>query len=149
MSVRVPRGKSDAAVKKIARKLESYQTDHPEAEIEVYRYSPASVRVRVVDPAFHPMSRSDRSKYVWPLLRQLPEETLSEVSMVLLISPDEKASSPVSQEFVADKSCAGQEQHDATGSEDHDHQLALDGGVLDAHGLFLAGGHDGGWPQNF
>lgn len=99
MSVRVTRGKSDAMVKRIVQKLQSYQADHPSAEIDVYRYSPVSIRIRVIDDAFRPLSRADRSKHVWPLLRELPEDTLSEVSMVLLLSPDEKTSSLVSLEF--------------------------------------------------
>jgi stress-induced morphogen len=99
MAVRVPRGKPDAAVKKIARQLEQYLADHPDAEIEVYRQNQVSIRVRVIDPAFRTLSRSERSRMVWPLLRQLPEDTLGEVSMVLLISPEEKETSMVSREF--------------------------------------------------
>jgi stress-induced morphogen len=99
MAVSVPRGKSDSVIKKIAKQLERYQADHPDAEIEVYRKNSVSIRVRVIDPAFRTLSRSQRARMVWPLLRELPEEALGEVSMVLLISPDEKENSLVSQEF--------------------------------------------------
>jgi stress-induced morphogen len=99
MAVRIPRGASDSAVGEVIQKLGRYQADHPAAEIEVYRQNQASIRVRVIDPAFRTLSRSERSKMVWPLLRELPEETLSEVSMVLLISPEEKETSMVSREF--------------------------------------------------
>ena len=99
MAVRVPQGKTDAAIKKVIGQLDRYEADHPQAEIEVYRKNAASIRVRVVDPAFQPLSRSERSRMVWPLLRELPEDVLSEVSMVLLLSPEEKASSLVSLEF--------------------------------------------------
>jgi hypothetical protein len=99
MAVRVPRGKADSAVKKIVKQLQRYQADHPEAEIEVYRRNQVSIRVRVIDPAFRTLGRSERAKLVWPLLHELPEETLSEVSMVLLISPEEKETSIVSREF--------------------------------------------------
>jgi stress-induced morphogen len=99
MAVRVSRGKSDASIEQIVEQLERYEAEHPKAKIEVYRKNASSIRIRVIDPAFHTLSRSERSRMVWPLLRQLPEETLSEVSMVLLISPQEKKTSPVSLEF--------------------------------------------------
>jgi stress-induced morphogen len=99
MAVRVSRGRSDAAIKKIVEQLEQYAVDHPKADIEVYRKNSTSIRVRVVDPSFRTLSRSERSRMVWPLLRELPEETLSEISMVLLLSPEEKKTSLVSLEF--------------------------------------------------
>lgn len=99
MAVRVSRGKSDAAIKRIVEQLKQYEAGHPKAVIEVYRKNSVSIRVRVVDPDFRTLSRSERSRLVWPLLRELPEETLSEVSMVLLLSPEEKKTSLVSLEF--------------------------------------------------
>ena len=99
MPVHVTRGKSDTAIKQIVRQLEKYEAEHPKAEIDVYRKNKVSIRVRVTDPAFQKLSRSERSRMVWPLLRELPEETLSEVSMVLLLSPEEKKTSLVSLEF--------------------------------------------------
>jgi hypothetical protein len=99
MPVRVARGKADASVRDIVRLLERYQAEHPDAEIDVYRKSRFSIRIRIIDPEFRPLSRSQRSQLVWPLLRELPEETLADVSMVLLISPEERESSLGSQEF--------------------------------------------------
>jgi hypothetical protein len=100
MAVRVL-GERDSTVGEVAEVLEHYQSLHPAAEIDVYRYSPVSIRIRVVDPDYQTLSRSERSKLFWPILRRLPEDPLSEVSLVLLIPPEEKETSPVSREFDA------------------------------------------------
>src|SRR5690348_9075238 len=56
MAIRIPRGRSDAVIESIERALQSYQQDHPSAEIDIYRQSSVSVRVRVIDPDFAGMS---------------------------------------------------------------------------------------------
>ncbi|HXD86399.1 MAG TPA: hypothetical protein VN641_07885 [Urbifossiella sp.] len=99
MSPSVPRGKTDPAVKRILEKLNQYQSEHPRARIQVYRQNRFSIRIRVIDPAFQKLSRSERARMVWPLLRELPDDTLTEVSMVLLIPPEEIETSMVSREF--------------------------------------------------
>lgn len=93
------RGDTDPVVEAVVDALRAYQADHPEAEIEVYRRNDVSVRVRVIDPGFTALSRAERSKQVWPVLRRLSEEVLSEVSLVILVSPVERATSFASLEF--------------------------------------------------
>jgi len=92
-------GTSDDATKAIAGALQSYADTHPAAEVDVYRYSPVSVRARVIDPDFRGKSRSERHRTVWPLLYQLDEDNLSELTMLLLLPPDEKEVSDVNRDF--------------------------------------------------
>jgi hypothetical protein len=77
-----------------------YTDAHPGAEALVSRYSPVSVRVRVIDAGFRGKSRSERHRAVWPLLYQLDEDTLSEVTLLLLLTPDERATSAADREFT-------------------------------------------------
>lgn len=93
----------DATSRKILALLrERYMPGHPDAEIEVYRYNSASIRVRIVAPHFADVPRSQRDKEIWPLLRkQLPDDTLSQISLLLLLTPDEQGGSLMNHEFEA------------------------------------------------
>ena len=93
------RGPKDEGVEAIASALEAYALDHPRAEITLYRYSPLSVRIRIVDPAFAAMRRVERNDLVWDRLDQLSEEEQADVNMVLLLAPDEVETSPGNLEF--------------------------------------------------
>lgn len=91
----------DPASRKILALLrEFYLPDHTDAEIEVYRYNSASIRVRIVAPHFADISRSQRDKEVWPLLRKhLPDDILSQISLLLLLTPKEQNGSLMNREF--------------------------------------------------
>jgi stress-induced morphogen len=67
--------------------------------VEAYRYNPASIRVRIVDERFRGLSRPERDDMVEPYLRQLPEETLEDLVILLLLSPDEIPRSMMNVEF--------------------------------------------------
>ena len=92
------RGKADPVTKAIAAALQSYAAAHPAASVEVYRYSPVSVRARIIDSEFRGKSRSERHKTVWPLLYPLDEDTLGDLTLLLLLAPEERESMP-SREF--------------------------------------------------
>lgn len=91
--------KPDSHLKKIAKALERYAAKHPSAEVEAYRQNSVSVRVRVVDPAFHGMSRTQREEDFWSVFDELSDELTSELSVVLLLTPDEARKSIASIEF--------------------------------------------------
>jgi stress-induced morphogen len=75
----------DEAARAIKRKLlEQF------ARVDAYRYNSASIRVRVVDPSFAGMSRSDREKLVFARINELPEGIQSDITMLVLLEPDEK-----------------------------------------------------------
>lgn len=99
MAIRVPRGKSDEKLERIIEALDRYQADHPQAEIELYRRNPVSVRVRVLDPGFSGKSDVQRSLYVWRYFDDLSEDEQGDIHMLLLLTPDETETSPASMEF--------------------------------------------------
>ena len=61
MPVSITRGKTDRILEQIKDCLESYQKNHPDAEISLYRQNSVSIRIRIIDPRFAGMSRADRS----------------------------------------------------------------------------------------
>ncbi len=93
------KGAADAVTEAIAGALQTYTKAHSAAKGVVYRYSPVSVRARIIDTDFHGKSRSERHKIVWPLVYALDEDTLGELTMLLLITPDELETSLANQDF--------------------------------------------------
>lgn len=77
----------------------AYKTQHPEAEIDVRRSSPYSIRVRVIDPDFRRMSLVDRDDRLQTVLRELPEEIQANITMLLLLTPEEAKTSFANLEF--------------------------------------------------
>lgn len=93
-------GRIDATTKEIATLLDAeYRTKHQAAQIEVYRYNPASIRIRIVDLDFKGKSRTERDNEVWPILQKLPDSSRLDITMCLLLAPEEKESSVTSVEF--------------------------------------------------
>ena len=90
----------DETTKTIERRLLSdYGSAHPGAQIKVYRYNPGAIRIRIVDEGFDGKSIKDREAEVWPILEKLPEPLQMEVSVCLLITPHEQATSLMNLEF--------------------------------------------------
>jgi hypothetical protein len=94
-------GTPDTVTEAIRDALQPYAQSHPAAEVHVYRYSPVSVRARIVDPEFRNKSRSERHKIVWPLLYRLDEDSLAELTMLVLLPPEERDSSVANKDFDA------------------------------------------------
>ena len=99
MPVQITRGATDSIVDQIAAALEAYTADHPLAEAAVYRHDPVSVRVRVIDPDFAGVGRSERHTAVWRYLDAVPDEVVSDISMLVPITPDERTRSGSNLEF--------------------------------------------------
>src|SRR5260221_5551492 len=85
------RGKSDSALEAIVKSLAKYEAAHRRAEIMAYRQNSASIRIRVIDPDFASVSRSDRHDTVWSYLEGLPDDVLSQISVLLALTPDDRA----------------------------------------------------------
>ena len=64
----------------------------PDAEVDVYRYSSVSIRIRVVTDAFAGRSLAQRDEMVWPVLRKLDDRTRADLMLVLLFTQDERDS---------------------------------------------------------
>ncbi len=93
------RGRTDDALDAVSSALESYERERPEAEIAVYRQNAASVRVGVIDPGSKKSSRTDRHDAVWACLEALPENVLSQISMLLALAPSETEESFANHQF--------------------------------------------------
>jgi stress-induced morphogen len=99
MSVEI-RGQSDQDLQSIAEALEEYQENHAQAEIVLYRQNSVSVRVRIIDPSFTAVSRADRHDLVWDFLAEkLPEDVLTQITVLLLLSPQDSTMSFANFEF--------------------------------------------------
>jgi len=94
------RKKTDRNVRKVIELLQSrYGADHPGAVIEAYRYNPSSIRIRIIDSDFRGLGRIERDNIVWPILESLPEDIRSDITALLLVTPEEKPDSLMNQEF--------------------------------------------------
>jgi len=99
MAINIPRGKSDEVIDKIVEALRAYETDHPRARIDLYRQNNVSVRVRIIDPDFAGQGKPQRSQHAWKYLGKLTDEVQSDISTVLLLTPDETKMSFANFEF--------------------------------------------------
>ena len=90
-------------VTKQTKQVENLVDEHfpncPRDLPRAYRYNPASIRVRIVDPRFKDKNRSEREKMVMAIVRTLPEETRQELTVLLLLTPDELADSLMNRQF--------------------------------------------------
>ena len=89
----------DRYAKKIRAALEVYREEHPQAVVDAKRQNPACVRVRVIDPSFKGMDRVDRDTLIRTYLSALPGDVQSEISMIVLVTPEETKSSLANLEF--------------------------------------------------
>jgi hypothetical protein len=81
--------KPDVQVQQILDVLTEYERVHPLAQIEGRRQNPVSIRLRIIDPDFQGMDR----------MSKLPEEVFVNITMLLLLTPEEAEHSLASQEF--------------------------------------------------
>ncbi|MEM7783473.1 MAG: hypothetical protein AAF939_07400 [Planctomycetota bacterium] len=82
-------GETDSHVELIANSLREFEKSHEYANCIVYRYNPASIRVKIVDVIFTGRDRSVRHDYAMGYLRELPDDTLSQISLLICLEPGE------------------------------------------------------------
>jgi len=99
MSISVPRGTSDEVIDRIIEALRAYEADHPNARIDLYRQNSVSVRVRIIDPDLTGQSKIERSKEAWKYLNSLPDDIQSDISALILLTPEETGMSFANFEF--------------------------------------------------
>jgi hypothetical protein len=99
MAINIPRGKSDSIIERIIESLRAYEADHPEAQIDIYRQNSVSVRIRIIDPILVGKTKVDRSKKVWQYLNSLPDDVQSDISTLILLTPEETKMSFANFEF--------------------------------------------------
>ncbi len=81
--------KPDRHVEQVADALREFEKSHEKASCMVYRYNPASIRVRIVDMIFTGRDRSERHDYAMGYLRKLPDDVLTQISLLLCLEPGE------------------------------------------------------------
>ena len=91
--------KPDGEVKSVLDVLAPYDQVHPNAVIEGRRQNPFAIGVRIIDPDFEGTDRLDRENEIWKLINTLPEELISDITFLLLLTPDEAKRSFASLEF--------------------------------------------------
>ena len=90
---------NDPVVQQIEASLAEYRRAHPRARVDVRREHVVSVRIRVIDPDFAGRGRVDREEEVWKLIERLPEETMADIPLVLLLTPEEAKTSLANLDF--------------------------------------------------
>jgi len=68
-------------------------------DVHAYRYNSASIRVRVIDERFRDKSKAERERMVDPVVAQLPDEIQSDITVLLLLAPQETTTSLMNLEF--------------------------------------------------
>ncbi len=91
--------KPDAEVQQILDVLAEYRRTHPNAQIHARRRNPVSIRIRIIAPDFRGLNRVEREPEVWKLLKQLPEDVFVNITMLLLLTPEETETSFANMEF--------------------------------------------------
>jgi stress-induced morphogen len=99
MVVKLGTERPDEVLQRIAQALQGYDAAHPRAKIDVYRQNSVSVRIRIIASDFKGKSRAEREDDLWRLLDQLTEELIAEISLLLMLTPEEAKTSFANQEF--------------------------------------------------
>lgn len=80
----------DGATHRIYTELKRAFPDLPDEPAQViYRYNPVSIRVRVVSPRFAGKGTAERERIVTRSLKHVPKETLADITLLLMLAPDE------------------------------------------------------------
>ncbi len=93
------RGTSDPILIAIKEALLTYEKEHPNADVVIYRQNSVSARVRIVDPELAGIPKFDRHDMVWRYFRDLPDEIQEEISVLLLLTPEETGRSLANKDF--------------------------------------------------
>ena len=88
------KGKQTAETRRIEKLLRPHFPD-----VAAYRHNRASIRVRIIDKRFRRKSVVEREQMVDSLLETLPEKTQVDLTILLLLSPDEVRHSMMNLEF--------------------------------------------------
>jgi hypothetical protein len=81
----------DNEVDSVAKVLGEFEQTHSAAKSYVYRYNPGSIRVKIVDSVFHGRSKGERHDYALRFLNRLPDDVMSQVSVLLCLAPGESS----------------------------------------------------------
>ena len=91
--------KPDVEVQQILDVLAKYRRTHKKAQIDVRRRHEVSIRIRIIDTDFRGLNRVEREPEVLKLLKKLPDEVYADITMLLLLTPEEVPNSFANLEF--------------------------------------------------
>ena len=89
----------DDDVRAVYDVLQVYKAAHPSAEIRSYRQNSASIRIRITDPELQGFDRVTRDDMIWELLSRLPDDVQSQITVLLLLTPEEAETSFANMDF--------------------------------------------------
>ena len=82
------------------RKIESVlKAAFPRARIDVYALDRSVIRARVISRRFRGLSLIEREEMVLPVLDQLPDDVVQDITVLLLLAPGELKPSAANLEF--------------------------------------------------
>ena len=87
-------------IPEISVALKPYLDAHPNAKLDSYAQNSVSIRIRVIDPDFRDVNRADRYDLIWDFLEEkLPEHLIQQITVLLLLTPDEVETSFANMDF--------------------------------------------------
>ena len=87
-------------IKDVETALKPYLERHPNAQLDSYSQNSVSIRIRVIDPDFDGLDRGKRHDLIWDYLEKaLPEHLIQQVTVLLLLTPDETDTSYSNMDF--------------------------------------------------
>ena len=89
----------DAEVQAIRDILETYRLSHSKAKIDAYRQNSGSIRIRIIDPHFRKLDKALRHDQVWEILDPLSLDIRSQITVLLLLTPEETKISFANMDF--------------------------------------------------
>lgn len=89
----------DEDVRAVLDILNEYAASHPGSKVKSYRQNSAAIRIRIIDPGFAGMDLVTRDDLIWEILGRLPERVQSQITVVLLLTPDETKTSFANMDF--------------------------------------------------
>ena len=97
--MRGPSADVDDGVRHCVAVLERYVTDRPGACAEVYRHGRYSIRIRVVWDGFRRTPAGSRIIPFLDTVKALPDEVISDIALVVLVTPQELGRGHLNEEF--------------------------------------------------
>lgn len=99
MEIKIARGATDDVLEEIKSVLSAYLKDHAAARIDLYRQNSASVRIRIIDSDLRGMTKRERNDLIWKYLEPVSDQSQADISMLILLTPDEVGKSMANLEF--------------------------------------------------
>lgn len=94
-----PGGVDDPSLRQIREILEAYRLQHPGSQVDAFRRNASIIYVRIVDPGVDHLDDVDRFDLGWHLFDPLPDEVVTQIGFLLLLTPDELEDSGANHEF--------------------------------------------------